>query len=124
MMGEPSDPSRSRTFLKAIARYGEGTLSAECIVREISATSAILQFREGTALPNHFELDVPQRGAHYKCALKEWHGDKAVVNLEAASADVVATPEDRLQALETENAALRREVARLREALEDKGSSI
>ena len=124
MTSEPSDPSRSRTFLKAIARYGEGKLSAECIVREISPTSAILQVTEGTALPSHFELDVPQRGAHYKCALEEWHGDKAMVSLEAASAEGVATPEEWLEVLEAENAALRREVARLREALENKGSSI
>jgi hypothetical protein len=124
-MTRGSDGStRARTFLKAIARYGEGKLSAECIVREISPTSAILQVTEGTALPSHFELDVPQRGAHYKCALKEWHGDKAMVSLEAVSAEVVATPGERLQALEAENAALRREVARLREAFEDKGSSI
>ena len=60
----PSDARRAirvRTFLQARISYGEGAISTECTVSQLSDTGARLTVASTVALPDVFDIAVPDR---------------------------------------------------------------
>jgi PilZ domain len=108
--------ARARTFLQARVSYGEGAISAECMVSQLSQTGARLTVASAVALPDVFDIAIPQRAIARRGKLV-WREDDQVgidfVNegesLPLAGADYPA----RIKALEAENAKLRAQVAML-----------
>ncbi len=61
---------RSKSFLKATVRSYNRNATFDCVVRNISLSGAKLELDQTLVLPQEFELDVPQRGALFRCELK------------------------------------------------------
>jgi hypothetical protein len=110
------DAIRSKAFLKATIRFQNRNVTLDCVVRNISLGGARLEIDQTFALPAEFELEIPQRGVVFQCALK-WRNEHAAgVKFKDSeppttphSTRSIATPDE----LQRENAELRREVARL-----------
>lgn len=113
---------RQKSFLQGRAFYNQRRSSADCIVRDITESGARLTFSGPVALPEVFELHIPNKGEVYRVHVQWHHGKEMGVSLghaensapdepNVASPSIVspaATVEDRLHRLEREIAALRR----------------
>ena len=116
----PSDARRAirvRTFLQARISYGEGAISTECTVSQLSDTGARLTVASTVALPDVFDIAVPQRGI--ACRAKQvWRNDDQVgIDFVGGDEDLSApTAEDylaRIKALEAENGKLKTQISTL-----------
>ena len=108
---------RSKSFLKATVRSYNRNATFDCVVRNISLSGAKLELDQTLVLPQEFELDVPQRGALFRCELK-WRkeggaGVRFKDSVDGVTAQPLGSARPRIEALEKENAALRLEVSRL-----------
>jgi hypothetical protein len=113
------DSERIMAFLKATVRFQNRNVTMDCIVRNISQTGARLEICEPVALPIEFELEIPARGAIVQCQLK-WRNSAAVgvrfKDMDSPPTSLSKTLEKmRIEALEQENAKLRRQLSRLLE---------
>ena len=116
----PSDARRAirvRTFLQARISYGEGAISTECTVSQLSDTGARLTVASTVALPDVFDIAVPQRGISRR-AKQVWRNDDQVgVDFVGGDEDLSAsTTEDylaRIKALEAENGKLKTQISAL-----------
>jgi hypothetical protein len=108
--------SRQKAFLKATIRFQNRSVTMDCVVRDISISGAKLEIHDSFTLPPEFELEIPQRGAILRCRLV-WRTEGAAgVKFEdssAAKGDALGEARMRIEALERENAALKREIGRL-----------
>jgi hypothetical protein len=116
----PSDARRAirvRTFLQARISYGEGAISTECTVSQLSDTGARLTVASTVALPDVFDIAVPQRGISRR-AKQVWRNDDQVgIDFVGGDEDLSAsTTEDylaRIKTLEVENGKLRTQISAL-----------
>jgi hypothetical protein len=102
---------RQRTFLNARISYGDGAISTECTVLQLSAKGALLSVAESVALTDEFEVAIPQKGIFSRARLvrrrDEQAGIEFVDGAAAASAPSVEDQKMRLRILTTENAKLK-----------------
>lgn len=110
---------RKRTFISGRLVFGGGALSVPCNVRDLSAQGARISVDSEVTLPSRVTLEIPSRDLREESVLRWRHGEFA--GLEFASAARAATPIDekdqRIHALEEENAKLRKQVSDLRRDL-------
>jgi hypothetical protein len=109
--------TRERTFLQARIAFGEGAISAQCTVTQLSTSGARLNVSSSVSLPDRFELSIPQRGVKFHSRLIWRHGDQAGVEFDGLDdSDSGPLPDDlpaRIRQLEAINAKLRAQVAEL-----------
>jgi PilZ domain len=125
---QPSKPSegdqpdarrakRERTFLPARISFGEGALKADCVVTQLSPTGARINIAAAVALPDRFNIAIPQRGLTCRAKLVWRKDDLAGLEFDQAeSASPAPTAQDaneRIRELEAANAKLRGQVAEL-----------
>lgn len=124
-MDESRTNGRMRAMLGAQIAFNNRNSTIDCIVRDISSTGARLSLSDTVALPEEFELFVPQRGKTYKARLRWRTREGAGVELlrEGANAPPARAPivesGRRLAELESENAALHLKVLELTQRLEE-----
>ena len=70
-------PPRARTFLQARASYSDGAISTDCTVNQLSDAGARLSITSSFALPEIFEIAIPQRGISRRVKLI-WRKDDLV----------------------------------------------
>jgi hypothetical protein len=109
---------RERTLLQARVSYSGGSISFSCLVAQISATGAKIAVKDQTALPEYFQIAIPQRGIDCGARLVWRRAGYAGIAFKVAqeaevAADASQNPNPRLQALEAENKALRATVDKL-----------
>jgi hypothetical protein len=109
---------RERALLQACVSYAGGSISFPCLVTQISATDAKIAVNDQTAIPENFQIAIPQRGIDCSARLVWRRAGHAGIAFKAApTAEVVPDasqhPKARLRALETENKALRATIVRL-----------
>jgi hypothetical protein len=108
---------RERTLLQAHVSYAGGSISFSCLVAQISATGAKIALNDQTALPENFQIAIPQRGIDCSARLvwrrAGYAGIAFKVAQEAEVADASQDQNPRLQALEAENKALRATIDKL-----------
>jgi hypothetical protein len=109
---------RERTLLQARVSYAGGSISFSCLVAQISATGAKIAVNDQTALPEYFQIAIPQRGIDCGARLvwrRAGHAGIAfkVAQEAAVVLDASQNPDPRLQALEAENKALRATIDKL-----------
>lgn len=114
---EPRRMIRERTFLPARISFGDGALSTECTVTQLSAAGARLTLAPGFSLPDRFDLIIPQRGLNNRATLV-WRKDVQVgVEFDFhGSGPTMASEQDyiaRIHELEAANAKLRAQVSDL-----------
>ncbi|MBI3434696.1 MAG: PilZ domain-containing protein [Proteobacteria bacterium] len=113
---------RKRSFLQGRIFYDHGRSSIDCLVRDLTGFGARLKFSNAMAMPDAFDLHIPNHDQIYRARVEWRSDDEAGVSFigaaaeanEAAGAADLAT---RVRVLETELAALRRVVQRLRAEL-------
>jgi hypothetical protein len=108
---------RTRTFLQARVSYGDGAISSACTVNQLSDDGARLNIASSFALPDTFEIAIPQRGISCRARLV-WRKDNQVgIDFLGVDDDHPApTIEDhlaRIKALEAENAKLKAQISTL-----------
>lgn len=115
---------RLRVFLKGRIHFNNGASSIDCLVRDMSSTGARLLLSETATLPEKFDLHIPQKDRTYRAQLRWRREDGIGVTFDHGS-DMAETAPDltmtallrRVGELEAENAALRRRLAQMMEAL-------
>ncbi len=125
-MDVPRNTERNRSMLGAHIIFNNRNSTLDCQVRNISATGARLVLSETVALPEEFELFVPQKGKTYKARLRWRKADGAGVELtsDAMPGATMKTgaPDlpQRVAHLENENALLRLQIIDLTRRLNEK----
>ena len=118
---ERRDGVRPRSLIAATIVYNNGQSTLNCVIRNFSETGAKLSVPAGIALPDRFDLIVPQKNKTYR-AIMEWQrGDEVGVSLDGASAgdDAGGSPEaalkKRVRELEAEVTRLKSRILQLTE---------
>ena len=109
---------RERVLLQASVSYAGGSTSFPCLVTQISATGAKIAVNDDVAMPEYFQIAIPQRGTDCGARLvwrRAGHAGIAFEDAPAAAvvADASHDPNTRLQALEAENNAQRATIDQL-----------
>ena len=111
---------RQRTFLQARISYGDGAISINCTVVQLSAKGALLSVADSVALTDEFEVAIPQKDFVRRARLvRRKDGQAGVEFLDGASAPSAAAGLDteaqrtRLRALEAENMKLKAQLGAL-----------
>ena len=111
---------RQRTFLQARVSYGDGAISTDCTVIQLSAKGALLSVADLVALTGEFEVAIPQRDFVRRARLVRRKDGQAGVEFlasEPAAPAIGATDIEgqkrRLRALEAENAKLKAQLGAL-----------
>lgn len=119
-MEEHRNALRRRTFLKGRIEFNHRQNSAECIVRDLSATGARIALVGTVMVPDHFDLHLPNRDETLACTLT-WrrNGEVGVRFDEERKVSDPAAPtaldvEKKMQDLEAEVARLRRLIQQLK----------
>lgn len=77
MGSEQRGSVRMRTFLKGRIVFNGGASTMDCLIRDLSGSGAKLELSETSALPEVFDLYVPNKDATYRATLK-WRRDGGV----------------------------------------------
>jgi hypothetical protein len=109
--------NRARALLQARLSYGDGAISTECTVNQLSDIGARMNVASSVALPDMFEIAVPQRGMSRRAKLVWRKDDQVGVDfLDEPDAPLAAASDDapaRVKALEAENARLKARISAL-----------
>jgi hypothetical protein len=108
---------RARTFLQARISYGDGAISTECTVNQLSDVGARINIAGSIALPDVFDVVIPQRGTSRRAKLVWRRDDQVGVDFfddrESSPAPAADDYAGRIKALEAENAKLKAQIGAL-----------
>jgi hypothetical protein len=110
MTQERRDSPRQKSFLQGRVIFNQRRSSIDCVVRELSDNGARLKFATPPAVPEVFELHVPNKDETFRAQIV-WHdGTDMGVSLTAieGSSHAPNVLEERVAKLERELAALKR----------------
>lgn len=121
-MSELRKGARARTVLRATIIFNNRNSSIDCTVRNFSDTGAKIIIDETIAVPQQFELHVPQKGRSFAAKVVWRRGNEIGLEFENELINKNALPvghdlADRLRELERENAALKKKCADLQNQL-------
>ena len=108
-MSDKRSGDRTRSFLKGQIVFNNRMSTMDCTVRNLSSRGAKLALTQAVALPDQFELVIPQKGETFRARM-QWRRDDEVGILfvrATGAADLVA----RVRELEAEVASLREQLA-------------
>lgn len=126
-MDEQRAHQRIRSYLKGEIVHSGGRIRLECTVRDISPEGARIQVARDIALPDPFELHIPQRGMAEKSHIVWRQGDETGVHFlqDTPAAQRVAAPANvdrsllaRVETLENDLNSLRQQMAAMRTKLD------
>jgi len=105
---------RVRTFLQARVSYGDGALSIECTVNQLSDVGARVNLASTFALPDTFDIAIPQRDIARRAKLVWRKDDQVGIEfVDGEESHPAHPPNDssaRVKALEAENAKLKAQI--------------
>jgi hypothetical protein len=105
---------RVRTFLQARISYGDGALSIECTVNQLSDVGARVNLASTSALPDRFDIVIPQRDIARRAKLVWRKDDQVGIEFvdgeESHPAHAPVDPSGRIKVLEAENAKLKAQI--------------
>jgi hypothetical protein len=119
MAEEPNAATRQRTFLKGMLYYDNRRASIECVVRDMSDSGARLTFEHSVTVPDNVELFIPQKQQTLRARVQRRGANEIGIAFEINRSDEPRRAADadlqlRVETLETEIAALKRLVAKLK----------
>ena len=119
MAEEPQVAIRQRTFLKGILYYDNRRASIDCVIRDISDSGARLTFEHSVIVPDHVELLIPQKQQTLRASVQRRGPNEIGIAFEAERSAEPRRASDvemqkRVETLETEIAALKRLVTKLK----------
>jgi PilZ domain-containing protein len=77
---------RHKSFIKGRIHFNNRLSSMDCIVRDLTEKGARLQVSESIALPDTFELYLPNKDAHFRARAQWRKGDQLGVSWTPESA--------------------------------------
>jgi hypothetical protein len=108
---------RARTFLQARISYGDGAISTECTVNQLSDIGARINIAGSIALPDMFDIFIPQKGTSRRAKLVWRKDDQVGVDFfddrESPAAPAAEDYVSRIGVLEAENAKLKGQIGAL-----------
>ena len=124
-MSERRRSARQKSFLRGCIYFNNRRSALDCLVRDISANGARLIFSDTVTIPDVVDLYISQKEQTLRAHVQWRHGDEvgvAFANAPQASAPRqpldVADLADRVQRLESEVAAMRKLIKRLKAEVE------
>jgi hypothetical protein len=108
--------ARARTYLGGQVAFNVRFSTMDCLVRNLSAAGAKLDFNGAAIIPDEVDLTIAKRDETLRARIVWRRGDEAGVvfrQLQPGSDVVPLTVARRLRACEAEKAALQRRVAEL-----------
>jgi hypothetical protein len=120
-MGERRGSTRQKSFLRGCIYFNNRRSAFDCLIRDISERGARLIFSDTVSVPDVMDLYIPQKEQTLRVQVEWRHGREVGVAF-AAGGRVPASPlpsevaelSDRVHKLETEIAALRKMLKRLK----------
>jgi hypothetical protein len=121
--------ARQRSVMRGRIYYDNRSLTADCLVRDVSDKGARLELSENVAIPDLIELYIPKREETHNARVQWRHENEVGVayvesgsnhgadNLKAAAERGHVKLEDRVQILEAESVAFRQAIKSLLEDL-------
>ena len=113
--------TRQKSFLRGCIFFNNRRSALDCLIRDISTTGARLMFSDTVTVPDAVDLFIPQREQTLRAHVQWRHGDEVGVAFpHAAQAAALHQPADvadlagRVLKLETEIAAMRKMLKRLK----------
>ena len=61
---------RRKAFKAGIVSYQKDSLTADCVIRDISSSGVKLQFAKPVMIPDHFTLTIPIEGKRVECQVR------------------------------------------------------
>ena len=120
-MSERRRTVRQKSFLRGCIYFNNRRTVVDCLIRDISEGGARLQFSDAIPIPDSFELYIPQKEQTLRATVERRHGMEVGVSFADAAREPansgpadVAELTDRVRRLETDVAALRRMLKRLK----------
>jgi len=101
---------RERALLQARVSFAGGSMSFSSRVTQISATGARIAIKDDVAIPEHFQIAIPQKGIDCGARLVWRRAGHAGIIFKAAASPSDQTLQNlqlRIQELEAENKALK-----------------
>lgn len=119
MAEETQVATRQRTFLKGTLYYDNRRVSAECVIRDMSDSGARLTFEHPVIVPDSIELFIPQKQQTLRAQVKRRGPNEIGIAFEIERSVEPRRTSDielqqRVEAMESEIAALKRLVAKLK----------
>lgn len=119
-MSEKKRAPRVRAMMGAQLIYADGRMTALGIIRNLSNSGAKIAVDAAVPLPQEFELSIPQNGRRHRARLVWRNGTEiGVTFLGSGEAAAPAATESEIDALRSENALLKREIALLKTQIEN-----
>jgi hypothetical protein len=119
MTEEPKAAIRQRTFLKGTLYYNNRRASIACVVRDMSDSGARLTFEHPATVPDNVELFIPNKNQTIRARVQRRGSNEIGIAFEIERSLEPrrisdAELQQRVETLETEIAALKRLVAKLK----------
>lgn len=117
-MTERRRSHRKKSFLRGRIYFNNHLSSVDCLVRDISEKGARLIFSDSVAVPDGFDLHIPQKDQTLHARAQWRHGEEMGIAFETTAAlDHPGEPEAADDDLVTRVARLEEEVVALRRLL-------
>ena len=120
-MSERRKLPRQKSFLRGCVYFNNRASAIDCLIRDISATGARLIFSNPVTFPDVVDLYIPQKQQTLRAQVHWRHGEEVGVRFAnpaqafgAAAANDARELAERVQKLETEIAAMRKVLKRLK----------
>jgi hypothetical protein len=117
-MSERRRAARKKSFLRGVFYFNMRRSVADCLIRDISEEGARIIFSDTVSIPDIVELYIPQKEQTLRAHVQWRHGNELGVTFgDEPEAAAPTDPGDlamRVAQLETEVAALRRMLKRLK----------
>ena len=119
MDNEPQVAIRQKTFLKGTLYYDNRRASIECVIRDISDSGARLTFEHPVIVPDNVELFIPHKQQTLRASVRRRGPNEIGIAFEVEHSAEPRRASDaemqkRVETLETEIAALKRIVTKLK----------
>ena len=119
MAEEPQVAIRQRTFLKGTLYYDNRRASIECVIRDISDSGARLTFEHPVIVPDNIELFIPHKQQTLRARVQRRELNEIGIAFEVERSAEPRRASDvelqkRVEMLESEIAALKRLVSKLK----------
>ena len=126
-MAERRRSARQKSFLRGCVYFNNRRSAVDCLIRDFSDAGARIIFSDAVSVPDVVDLYIPQKEQTVRAHVQWRHGDEIGLVFPDAGDASDAPPKsnlaERVAKLETEIAALRRLVKRLKSEIENAGDA-
>ena len=121
-MAERRGSQRKKSFLRGCVYFNKRRNAVDCLIRDFSGAGARIIFSDTVSIPDIVDLYIPQKEQTVRAHVQWRHGDEVGLAfpgaIRAASGATDGELAARMEKLESQVSALRRELKHLRHEIE------